>query len=337
MTAIKIRLEKISKLLGVDAKHRRIEQIENEINSADFWLDEKTANLRTKELKNLKTEVKKFDELNELAQIAESDEDLSELDSSVAELEKLSRFDGKYDANSAIVSFYAGAGGDDAQDWAQMLMRMYIKWAENHKYEVKILDQSSGGIAGIKSATMEIVGPYIYGQLKRENGVHRLVRQSPFNAKSLRQTSFALVEILPLVEDGKVVEIDDAELKIDTYRASGRGGQGVNTTDSAVRITHLPTGIVVTCQNERSQLQNKQSAMSVLRSRLAKMLEEQHKEKIAELRGEQSEPEWGSQIRSYILHPYKMVKDHRNNFESSEPDKVLNGEIDAFLNSNLDS
>lgn len=329
------RLEQLALKLNLEAKRARVAEIEQEMNSPEFWLDEKKSNSSTQELKNLKTEVEKFDELRELAEIAGED-DLPGLEVEVKELEKLTWFSGKNDANSAIVNFYAGAGGDDAQDWTEMLMKMYLKWASENEYSNKILSQSSGGIAGIKSATIKITGQYAYGKLKKESGVHRLVRQSPFNAKDLRQTSFALVEVLPEIEDkSKDFEISDKDLKIDTFRASGHGGQSVNTTDSAVRITHLPTGISVSCQNERSQLQNKASAMSILKARLAKLLEEQHKDKISELRGESVEPEWGSQIRSYVLHPYKMVKDHRTNFESKDPDKVLNGDINDFIEAEI--
>lgn len=329
------RLEKLAEKLDLETKRARIKEIEQEMNSPEFWLDEENSVLATKEMKNLKAEVDKFDELKELAEMAGED-DLPGLEVEVKELEKLTWFSGKYDANFAIVNFYAGAGGDDAQDWTEMLIKMYLKWATENGYDTKMLNQSSGGIAGIKSATVRIGGQYAYGKLRRESGVHRLVRQSPFNAKALRQTSFSLVEVLPEIEDkSKDFEISDKDLKVDTFRASGHGGQSVNTTDSAVRITHLPTGLVVSCQNERSQLQNKFSAMSILRARLAKLLEEQHKDKVSELRGESAEPEWGSQIRSYVLHPYKMVKDHRTNFESKDPDKVLNGDIGDFLEAEI--
>lgn len=344
------RLEQLAQKLNLNKKRARIKQIELEMNSPEFWVksDQTGGNDKVPmnrnfedpdklvgELKNLSTEISKFDELKELAEMAGED-DLPGLEVEVKELEKLTWFSGKYDANSAIVNFYAGAGGDDAQDWTEMLLKMYLKWASENDYSTKILNQSSGGIAGIKSATVEIGGQYAYGKLRRESGVHRLVRQSPFNAKALRQTSFSLVEVLPEIEDkSKDFEIYDKELKIDTFRASGHGGQSVNTTDSAVRITHMPTGIVVSCQNERSQLQNKYSAMSILRARLAKLLEEQHKDKVSELRGESAEPEWGSQIRSYVLHPYKMVKDHRTGFESKDPDKVLNGGLNGFIEAEI--
>lgn len=335
MHELQARIENLRQLLRINEKNERIAAIEDEMNSADFWNDEANANRKTKELKNLKIEADQFSDLHELSELAESDDDIKLVADKVAELEKLALFSGKYDSHSAVLNFYAGAGGDDAQDWTEMLMRMYLKWVENHKHSAKIIDESRGGIAGIKSATIEIEGNYIYGLLKGENGVHRLVRQSPFNAKALRQTSFSLVEVLPLVEDKSEIIINEKDLKIDTFRSSGKGGQGVNTTDSAVRITHLPTGIVATCQNERSQLQNKETAMKVLRSRLALMLEQQEKGRIEELRGAKSEPEWGSQIRSYVLHPYKMVKDHRTEYEESNPDAVLNGELDQFIDAEV--
>jgi len=320
--------------LKIEEKKKRIAEIENEMQSADFWSDQENASRKTVELKNLKSNIEKIEELEELVGLAGS-EDLKAIEDEIKKLEVYTYFSGRYDDHEAIINFYAGAGGDDAQDWTEMLLRMYLKWAENNDYTAKILSQSAGGIAGIKSATIEISGLYAYGKLKKESGVHRLVRQSPFNAKDLRQTSFSLVEVMPKIEKDSELIIPDSDLRIDVYRAGGHGGQSVNTTDSAVRITHLPTKIVAQSQNERSQLQNKQNAMSVLRARLAKSLEDQHKEKIDELRGTLSEPEWGSQIRSYILHPYKLVKDHRTNFESKNPDAVLAGEIDGFIDSEI--
>lgn len=333
--SLRQRLDKLKETLVIDRKKKEIREIEQEMSSADFWRNENKSNLKTQELKNLKSETDKFDELNELLNLAD-DNDIKGLEVELAELEKLTWYSGKYDQNSAIINFYAGAGGDDAQDWTQMLEKMYLKWAEKNGYPTKVLNLSAGAIAGIKSTTVEISGRYAYGKLKNESGVHRLVRQSPFNAKNLRQTSFSLVEVLPEVEDkSRETEIPEADLKIDTFRASGHGGQSVNTTDSAVRITHLPTGVVATCQNERSQLQNKTSAMKIIKARIASLLLKQHKEKIEELRSQNVEPEWGSQIRSYVIHPYKMVKDHRSGYESKNPDAVLNGEINGFIEATI--
>lgn len=246
------------------------------------------------------------------------------------------KFAGAYDDHNAILSIHAGAGGTDAQDWAGMLLRMYVRWAEKSDYQVKTVDESPGEEAGIKSVTLEIDGSFAYGKLKGEHGVHRLVRLSPFNADNLRQTSFAKVEIMPKIDKPDDVEIDEKDLKIDVYRSGGHGGQSVNTTDSAVRVTHLPTGIVVAIQNERSQLQNKETAMTILRSRLAQLQLEQHAEKVSELKGPNEQAAWGNQIRSYVLHPYKQVKDLRTRYETTDPDAVLDGNLDDLINAYLE-
>jgi len=331
---VKEKLVELKGVLKIEEKQAKIKEIEEGMKSPDFWSDREGANEKTKELKNLKTEVEKFEGLEELSEMAGS-EDLKAIEDEIKKLEIYTYFSAKYDDHSAILNFYAGAGGDDAQDWTEMLLRMYIRWAENNNYMTKILARSSGAIAGIKSATLEIDGPYAYGKLKKESGVHRLVRQSPFNAKALRQTSFSLVEVTPKIEKSEEIAISESDLKTETFHAGGHGCQSVNTTDSAVRITHIPTGIQATCQNERSQLQNKTSATAVLQARLAKMLEDQHKEKIAELRGQSAEPEWGSQIRSYVLHPYKQVKDHRTGFESKNPDAVLSGDLNELIEAEI--
>jgi peptide chain release factor 2 len=258
-------------------------------------------------------------------------EQFKELRSDVEKLEKELEYSGLYDRGGVIIGFQAGAGGTDAQDWTEMLMRMYLRFVEKQGWKSVILEKVEGSEAGIKGATMEVTGRLVYGRMKSESGVHRLVRLSPFNSDNLRQTSFARVEIMPIIKKEMPLQIDAGDLRIDTFRSSGAGGQSVNTTDSAVRITHLPTGLVATCQNERSQLRNKEQAMAILRGRLANLMEEEQVEKINELKGEQKAVEWGSQIRSYILHPYKMIKDHRTGKQTSAIEKVLDGEIDLLV------
>ncbi len=316
-----------------------------------FWNDNQRAAQISKELEFFKNEVSAFEELEkkatELSELAklfemaehsekkEVEKQFKVLEKEFEALEFKSLLSGQYDKNDVILAIKSGAGGVDAQDWAEMLLRMYLRWAEKNNFSASVVEQSRGAEAGIKSATMQISGPYAYGYLQSEAGVHRLVRLSPFNSDNLRQTSFALVEILPVIDEISEVAIMPQDLVIDTYRASGAGGQHVNTTDSAVRITHVPTGVVVTCQSERSQLQNKEQAMKVLKARIhKKYLEEQAAEK-QKLRGEYKSAEWGSQIRSYVLHPYKMVKDHRSKFETSDAEKVLDGELEDFMESYL--
>lgn len=243
---------------------------------------------------------------------------------------------GVHDASDVILGIYAGAGGTDAQDWAQMLLRMYVRWAEAHGYKTTILEESSGEEAGIKSVSLEINGSFLYGKLAGEHGVHRLVRLSPFNANNLRQTSFAKVEVMPKIDEPTEVPLDDKDLKIDVFRAGGHGGQSVNTTDSAVRVTHLPTGITVSIQNERSQIQNKETALTILRSKLAALQAEQHAETIQDLKGPNQSAEWGNQIRNYVLHPYKQVKDTRTGHETTEAEKVLDGHLDQFIDAWLE-
>jgi peptide chain release factor 2 len=242
---------------------------------------------------------------------------------------------GKFDRGDALLAIHAGAGGTDSQDWAEMLERMYLRWAETKSYQTEILDLTEGEEAGIKSVTIAVDGRYAYGYLRSEKGVHRLVRLSPFDAAHRRHTSFALVEVLPQVEDDSEVEINTDDLRIDVYRSSSAGGQNVQKNATAIRITHLPTGIVVTCQNERSQTQNRENAMRVLRARLLELKQQEQEQKLAELRGEYQKAEWGNQIRSYVLHPYQMVKDHRTDFETGNTQAVLNGDLDAFIEAYL--
>ncbi len=285
---------------------------------------------------------KEIDELIEFSGMIETLQDekelnqkINEMEKAISELEFKTLLNGEYDANDAIVNIYSGAGGVDAQDWSEMLLRMYLKWGEKNGFKMKLIDETRGQEAGIKSATLEVSGTFAYGYLKSEMGTHRLVRLSPFNSDNLRQTSFAVVEILPIIGEIKEVKINLEDLRVDVYRSSGAGGQSVNTTDSAVRITHIPTGTVVSCQNERSQLQNKEQAMRILKAKLhKKYLEEVEMEK-RKLRGEKSSAEWGSQIRSYIIHPYKLVKDHRTKWETARVDEVLAGDLKEFMESYL--
>lgn len=261
------------------------------------------------------------------------------LEDLVKSFDKLNReafFSGKYDKNNAIILIHAGTGGKDAQDWAQMLMRMYVRYAERRGYGVEILDESYGEEVGLKSATILISGMYAYGYLKGEKGVHRLVRLSPFNAKNSRETSFALVEIMPEVPETTDITIKPEDFQLDAFRAGGKGGQNVNKVSSAVRLTHLPTGIVVTCQSERSQLQNREQAMTILQSKLAQLQEEEKLEEMKELKGKRVEMSWGNQIRSYVLHPYTMVKDHRTDWETSQTAKILDGELDGFIEAEIE-
>lgn len=314
-----------------------------------FWDNPSQAQTLMKQLSKLDVKVAPWLKLNadltdalELAQLADPElhdslvTQLTVLESQFYQLKAQLKFAGAYDDFDVIISIHAGAGGTDAQDWAQMLYRMYARWAEAHNYTIVVVDESAGEEAGIKSITFELSGQYIYGKLKGEHGVHRLVRLSPFNADNLRQTSFAKVEVMPKIDRPEAVAIDEKDLKIDVYRSGGHGGQSVNTTDSAVRVTHLPTGIVVAIQNERSQLQNKETAMTIVRSRLAQLQLEQHQEKITELKGPNEQAAWGNQIRSYVLHPYKQVKDLRTRHESSDPDAILDGKLDDFVDAYLE-
>ena len=299
-------------------------------------------------LANLREQIEPFLEIKQkIADVSElasiGDESLRpELEAEIEQIEKdlkqrefYAMFSGKYDFGNALLAIHAGAGGTDSQDWAEMLERMYLRWAEANGYETEILDRSEGEEAGIKSVTIAVNGKYAYGKLRSEKGVHRLVRLSPFDAAHRRHTSFALVEVLPQVEDDTEIEINPNDLRIDTYRSAGAGGQNVQKNDTAVRITHIPTGIVVTCQNERSQIQNRENAMRVLRARLLEIKQREQEEQLAQLRGEFQKVEWGSQIRSYVLHPYQMVKDHRTGYETGNTTAVLNGDIDGFIEAYL--
>jgi peptide chain release factor 2 len=342
-------VEAAAERIDVDALVKKKIALDEQVAKPDFWKDAQAAQEIVKQQAKLDQRTAPWltlqKDVDDLLELIDLDDDTMRADLSgqlnaaierfVALKEEL-KFAGPYDDHDVILSIYAGAGGTDAQDWAQMLMRMYVRWAERHNYEVKTVDESAGDEAGIKSVTLEIGGDFVYGRLKGEHGVHRLVRLSPFNSAASRETSFAKVDILPKVDRPEDLEIDDKDLRIDVYRSGGHGGQSVNTTDSAVRVTHLPTGITVAIQNERSQLQNKETALTILRSRLIQLQMEQHKERISELKGLNQSAEWGNQIRSYVLHPYKQVKDVRTKFETSDPDAVLEGDLDPFIDAYLE-
>ena len=329
-------------------------QLENQTNQAEFWSDSKNSSKIVKKITELKNKVGQFknvkSDLDNLIEIKnlllqESDEELEKelevgvpkLEKEVEKLETSTLLSGKYDINNAIITLHPGAGGTEAQDWVEMLYRMYTRWANDNGYKVEELDYLAGEEAGIKSVTFLVSGDYAYGYLKGEQGVHRLVRISPFDAGGRRHTSFASVEVLPEITEDIEVDINPDDLKIDTYRASGAGGQHINKTSSAVRITHIPTGIVVACQTERSQIQNRETAMKMLKSKLLHLKEQEHKETIDELKGIQMDIAWGSQIRSYVFCPYTMVKDHRTNYEVGNIQAVMDGDLNGFIDSYLRS
>lgn len=330
----------------------KISILEKEMNKPNFWNDQKNAQKVTKEINSLKQQLEKEKKIKEISDeletyrllleeefseslLKEAAEQLSEYLPIIEKAEIQFLLNGKTDQNSAILTIHPGAGGTESQDWAEMLLRMYKRWAENSNYKIEIVDYIPGDEAGLKSVTMEILGDYVFGYLKSEIGIHRLVRISPFNAQGKRQTSFASVFVYPIIEDDIEVEINPNDLKIDTYKSSGKGGQSVNTTDSAVRITHLPTNIVVQCQNERSQLRNKEVAMIILRSKLYQKIEEEREKERQKLENTKTDIGWGNQIRSYVFHPYQMVKDHRTNFETGNVSAVMDGELDGFMNAFL--
>lgn len=339
-------VDKAYEKLGIDSLIGQIADLETKTQRPDFWQDpsiaqgemKRLADLQARsrpwlELKGSVDDLVELDSLQDDSLSADIKSQLTQLRSQFNSLKSQLRFSGTYDSHDAIMLIHAGAGGTDAQDWAQMLLRMYTRWAEDKGGAIEVVELSSGEEAGIKSATVVISMPFAYGWLRGEHGVHRLVRLSPFNADSLRQTSFAKVDVMPKIEQPDEVELDSKDLKVDVFRAGGHGGQSVNTTDSAVRITHLPTGITVSIQNERSQLQNRETAMTVLRSRLAQLQLEQHTEKLSEIKGPNEQAAWGNQIRSYVLHPYKQVKDLRTRFETSDPQSVLDGNLEGIMDS----
>ena len=335
--------------LKIEELSNQLQELQASSQQAGFWDDSNAAQEIMKQISKLEQRVKPWQKLQastkditEMSKLddetmaAELGQQLKDIQAEFDSLKEELKLSGPYDDHDAILTLSAGAGGTDAQDWTQMLFRMYIRWAENNRYEVKTVDESAGEEAGLKSVTIELSGPFAYGKMKGEHGVHRLVRLSPFNSDNLRQTSFAKVEVMPKIDKPADLAIDGKDLKTDVYRSGGKGGQSVNTTDSAVRVTHIPTGLTVAIQNERSQLQNKETAMTILRSRLAQLQMEQHAEKLGELKGPNQSAEWGNQIRSYVLHPYKQVKDLRTKYETSDPDSVLDGNLNDLINAYLE-
>ena len=340
------RLAELEAFFGVDALREEEAELGEQMSHPGFWDDQEQARDvsarfsrvqgRISLLEDLRAALSDSEEILELADedgelLSEVEEELRRVELVLEEQEVARLFAGEYDEGDAILTINSGAGGVDSQDWAEMLARMYRRWAERRSFGLEVIEYTEGEEAGIKSATFTVSGEYAFGLLSAERGVHRLVRISPFDASSRRHTSFASVAVAPVIDDRVEVEIDEKDLKIDTYRASGAGGQHVNKTDSAVRITHLPTGIVVQCQNERSQHQNREVAMRVLRARLFELERERREREIASIGGEKADIEWGSQIRSYVLHPYKLVKDHRTGEETANVDRVLDGDIDALI------
>ncbi len=340
---------KVYEKLEIDEKLKQVAELEKQVAEPDIWKNVEEATQKNQELSKLSDEVQEWElmstqlaDLKELIEISddslkdEIDGQIGAMEQNFNEMKKALRFQGQYDASNAIVRITSGAGGTEAMDWASMLERMYQRFFEKKGWKSACLERVSGEEAGIKTAVYEVTGSNAYGWLKSEHGVHRLVRLSPFNANNLRQTSFALVEILPVIQADSDVQIDEKDLRIDVYHAGGHGGQSVNTTNSAVRITHLPTNTVVAIQNERSQLQNKEKAMEILRGKLVQMQMEQHAETIGELRAGESAG-WGQQIRNYVLQPYKLVKDTRTGYEETDPDAVLDGKIDGFIDTYLEN
>ncbi len=352
LNGLKPTLDSLREALHLEAAEKEIEELEGQSARDGFWNDVENSQRVQKRLKQLKSKVENYqklcsgwDDLMTLCEMAiEEDDDsmLPELQSDYAEFEKKleetrlgTLLTGEYDANNAILTFHAGAGGTEAQDWTQMLYRMYNMWADRHGYTVKLMDYLDGDEAGIKSATIMIEGENAYGFLKSEHGIHRLVRISPFDSSGRRHTSFSAVEVMPEISDDNEIELRDEDIKMDVYRSSGAGGQKVNKTSSAVRLTHIPTGIVVSSQVERSHFQNLENCRNMLRARLAEIKEREHLEKISDIKGVQQKIEWGSQIRSYVFMPYTLAKDHRTGFENGNIQNVMDGDIDGFINAFL--
>jgi peptide chain release factor 2 len=349
---LKPALDELAQALDLEAARRELEMLESESASEGFWDNLEKSQKATRRMNTLRSKLDSqrrreshWDDLMTICEMGNEEEDdslLPELEEGYAKLEsemedaRLSTLlTGEYDNSNAILTIHAGAGGTEAQDWAQMLLRMYTRWAERHGYECKVADVTEGDEAGIKSATIMIEGENAYGHLRSEHGVHRLVRVSPFDANARRQTSFAALEVMPEIEDDVEVDIRPEDIEMQVYRSSGAGGQHINKTSSAVRLIHKPTGVVVACQTERSQFQNKETCMKMLRSKLVQLKMEAHAEKISDIKGVQLKIEWGSQIRSYVFMPYQMVKDNRTGFETSNVNGVMDGDLDGFINAYL--
>lgn len=337
---LQLKIAETKKLLNIADLQQKMEQLATEMNAPDFWNNPENAQTISQDYQDLKKEVEKFADLekrtNDILELAEADDEslsaeieqqTKKLAKEYSDYELYVLLNGSYDKNNGIVAIHAGSGGTEAQDWAEMLLRMVMRFCDKMGWKIKIVDESRGAEAGYKSIMFEVSGRFAYGYLKSEHGVHRLVRISPFDAEKMRHTSFALIEVLPEINDEIKIEIDPKDLRIDTFMSGGNGGQSVNTTYSAVRIVHIPTNITVQCQNERSQQQNKEMAMKVLKAKLLRLQEEQQAKERQELRGEYKSAEWGNQIRSYVLHPYHLVKDHRTEYESTDPESVLEGEL----------
>ena len=339
-------------LFDIAGKKAKVESLEEQTNNPEFWNDMENSTKVLQELKALKNKIEEYNkvvtsiadtlvlidlgnEMQDESIVVEAKQSTKQIEKEIDRLEISNLLSGKHDANNAIVTIHPGAGGTEAQDWAEMLYRMYSMWAEKNGYKIEELDYLEGDGAGLKSVTFSVTGDLAYGYLKGENGVHRLVRISPFDSAGRRHTSFASVEIIPEVSDDIDIQLDPNDLRVDTYRSSGAGGQHVNKTESAIRITHIPTNIVVSCQTQRSQIQNRETAMKMLISKLLELKERENKEKIEDLKGVQREIAWGSQIRSYVFCPYTMVKDHRTNCETGNVDAVMNGEINDFIDAYL--
>ncbi|NFG39660.1 peptide chain release factor 2 [Clostridium botulinum] len=353
LSNIKKSIFEMSESLDKEYLEKQLSELEFQMQEDGFWNDTKRAEEITKESKRIKDKIQrvesvqsKLDDIEVLKEIMDDDDEESayEIINNIKEIEEeIDNYNmeillsGEYDKNNAILTLHVGVGGTDANDWTEMLLRMYTRWCEKKNYKVEMIDLLEGDEAGIKSVTLKVIGEYAYGYLKAEKGIHRLVRISPFNANGKRQTSFASMEVLPELTKEQDIDIRSEDIKIDTYRASGAGGQHINKTDSAVRITHLPTGVVVQCQNERSQFSNKDTAMGMLKAKLIELKERAHKEKVEDLTGELKDMGWGSQIRSYVFHPYNLVKDHRTNVEVSNVTAVMDGDLDLFINSYLKS